>query len=49
MNKQINQANCFFVPAFQRAIPFQTNSRIIKIIRRAIVPLAYINAGAAAP
>lgn len=27
MNKQTNRPNCFLVPAFQSAIPFQTISR----------------------
>lgn len=37
MKMQINRANCFFVPDFQSAIPFQIISRIIRMIINDII------------
>ncbi len=44
INMKMNRANCFLVPAFQSAIPFQTISRTTSTMIKTIVPLA--NAGA---
>lgn len=40
INKQTNRAKCFFVPAFQSAIPFRTASQTIKSTSKTIVPPA---------
>ncbi len=47
MKMQMNRANCFLVPVFQSAIPFQIISRIIRKTNKAIVPFANIGAAVA--
>jgi hypothetical protein len=49
MNKQTNHANCFLVPDFHRAIPFQIISRMTRITKTMVIHIVNMKGADGAP